>query len=402
MDLINPREVVWVVSLEIFLMMLGVGMLNPVLPLYAQTFGIGTALVGLLVTTFALARLVVSVPAGIAVDRWGRRSLVVMGPLLVVASSLVCALASSFVLVLIGRFIQGMGSALFHTVGLAIIADVSKGGERARNMSFYQGAVQLGYTLGPALGGLTAAAWGYRSPFLVYAGVAAVAAAWAWARIPETRPAGGTSGPAPAPALSLTLRWFSLPVALAALVNLGAFFTRGGGQNTLLPLFGEGTLGLEVQEIGLAFALMGLTTVAGLYLGPWLVRYGGLARSILIGGLGTGGALALAPRVSATWPYVAVCSGVGLFAALLGALPAAYVAEVSPPHHYGASLGWYRSAGDLGLLTGPVATGWAADALGMAPAFWLNALLVILCVSVFAALGRTAGRGKGRYAGVQP
>lgn len=392
----NGQRIVWVVSTELFVKMLGVGMLTPVLPLYAQTFEVSTAMVGLIITVLGAARLIVSLPAGAIADRLGRRPLLILGPALVVGASLICAGAVSFSMLLLGRFIQGIGSALFHIVGLAIVMDVTTPEDRTRHMSIYEGAAQLGLTLGPVLGGFAATLWGYRAPFLVNALLCTLAALWGWAQVPETRPARPAEAPGHSAARTgSALAALTLPVLLMALVNLAAYVVRGGGQNTLLPMFGQQVLALETDQIGLAFTLMGAATVFSLYATPGLVKVTGTPTAILIGGLATGAALAAVPMVRGYGGFIGVCAAVGAATALLGAPSAAYAAEVSLPDRRGAALGWYRSAADLGLLLGPVGMGWAADWMGLAPAFWLNAGLLAVCLGAVSAMRRGAAQGKG-------
>lgn len=61
--------------------MAGQGVIPPVLPLFAAKFGVGSAAIGLTLSSFALARLILNIPLGILSDRYGRRLLLVVGPL---------------------------------------------------------------------------------------------------------------------------------------------------------------------------------------------------------------------------------------------------------------------------------------------------------------------------------
>ena len=75
-------EKLLVLCFATFLVMAGQGVVGPVLPLYAKDFGVSATVVGLTLTVFALARLILNVPAGIIADRFGRRILLIGGPIL--------------------------------------------------------------------------------------------------------------------------------------------------------------------------------------------------------------------------------------------------------------------------------------------------------------------------------
>ena len=94
-----------------FLVMAGQGGVSPILPLYAKDFGVSAAMVGLTLTGFAVARLIVNVPAGIIADRFGRRILLVGGPLITSVGMFGSGVADGIWELLVWRFIAGAGSA---------------------------------------------------------------------------------------------------------------------------------------------------------------------------------------------------------------------------------------------------------------------------------------------------
>ena len=75
------HEVLLIVSVSTTLVMLGQGIAGPILPLFARSFGVSTAAIGLTLSAFALARMLTNVPSGLVADRWGRRILLIGGPI---------------------------------------------------------------------------------------------------------------------------------------------------------------------------------------------------------------------------------------------------------------------------------------------------------------------------------
>ncbi len=103
-----------------FLVMAGQGVVSPVIPLYAKDFGVSAAAVGLTLTVFALARLIVNVPAGMIADRFGRRVLLVGGPMITSVGMIGSGLADSIGELLLWRFVAGAGSAFYMSGAMSI------------------------------------------------------------------------------------------------------------------------------------------------------------------------------------------------------------------------------------------------------------------------------------------
>ena len=105
--------------------------------------------IGLIVSAYPIARLLTNTPAGRLADRFGRRPFLLGGMCFTAVSSIVCGLAPIYAVLLGGRFLEGIGSALFITSAQATIADISTPENRGRMMSTFQGSFLLGSTAGP-------------------------------------------------------------------------------------------------------------------------------------------------------------------------------------------------------------------------------------------------------------
>src|SRR5690606_32911699 len=139
----------------------------PVLPLFADQFGVGTAMIGLTLSTFALARLILNVPLGVLADRYGRRMLLISGPPVTAVGMIGSGFSQAIVQLLAWRFVAGAGSAMYMTGAQIYLADISTPENRARFIGTNQGALLLGVSIGPGVGGLIAEFWGLRAPFYV-------------------------------------------------------------------------------------------------------------------------------------------------------------------------------------------------------------------------------------------
>src|SRR5829696_10130038 len=164
------------------------GVIVPVLPEFARSFGVRTAIIGIAVSAFGIGRLVVNVPLGMVADRYGRRVVLIGGPLVTSAAMLGCAFSPNIGVFLFWRVVTGVGSAMYMTGAQIYLADISTPDNRAKNIATNQGALFLGVSMGPVLGGFLAEWFGLKAPFIVVGVIVLFAALHAYLRLPETRP----------------------------------------------------------------------------------------------------------------------------------------------------------------------------------------------------------------------
>ncbi len=376
---------------QTFINMLGAGIVGPVLPLYAESFGVGATMVGLLSTAFGISRIPVNVPAGSLADRIGRKPLLVAGPLIMSVAALLTGLANSFGQILALRLLQGVGSALQMTAAMIVMADISTPQDRGRTMSLYQGSLLLGTSVGPMIGGFVGEQFGYCAPFFVYSFLTLCAAAWAYFAVRETRGVAGgrVSASAPHSLRGVRSRLTGLSLLgnhnflLVSLVTMTIFFTRAGSQNTVLPLMGSSQYHIGTAKLGYGFtaiALLNLLTINAA--GNICDRYGrkvAIVPSCILCGL----AVASFTFGHTYLHFLLSCALFGIAIGIGGPAPAAYVSDLNLPGGRGVSLGIFRTMGDIGMSIGPVLLGWAADTWNYSAALWVNAILFVAVSAAF-------------------
>jgi MFS transporter, DHA1 family, multidrug resistance protein len=377
------------------IIMLGFGMIAPILPLYARTFDVSTVMVGLLITSFGVARLFTNLPAGKLADRIGRRPLILTGPLITGIGALLAGLAPTFWLLVAARFVQGLGSAMSATASMTVLADVSTPENRGKTMSVFQGSLLLGASIGPAIGGALAGLVGLRGVFFVYAASAFLVAVWARARVTETL-SNEATGEAPArkpgrfafgsgTTMSMLLNASFMAISL---VSVAIFFTRTGARSTIVPLIGSEQLGLSAIGIGNVLTVAAVLNVLVLPLAGWSIDRFGRKRTIvpstIVSSFGVF-LFAIAPNVT-TFVAAAVVLGIGT--GIAGPAPAAYVADLAKGRSYGATMGLFRTLSDVGFVVGPVLLGWIADRQGFGFSLYVNAGLLLVAGLVFAAVAK--------------
>jgi MFS family permease len=393
------NQTLLILCVTTILVMMNHGIISPVLPLYAQSFGVGTAMIGLTITVFGAARLLVNLPAGFLSERYGRRILLFGGPAVMALGSLGSGLAPTFAWLIASRFVTGAGSAMYMTGALIVLTDITTEENRGRLMSIYQGSLLAGVSIGPAVGGFVAQAFGLSAPFFLVAALAVLTMLWSFGRMPET----AQRQPEPAPrsqgeereapggqivhqsVLSVLARPGFL---LVCLLTLSIFLTRTGGRLTLLPLVGENRLGLSPGALGLVFAMM--TALNLLTLLPAGTMIDKLGRKVVIvpSALMTGAALALFAVSGEVWVFILAGVVHGIGTGIVGPAPAAYAADLAPAGMRGMTMSLYRTFGDAGFVIGPVLLGGLADLAGFGWALAFNALLLVSVALLFAVFAR--------------
>src|ERR1700694_1743785 len=144
-----------VLFVTVFLDLVGFGIIIPFLAYYVESFGARAAIVGLLMSSYSLAQFVFAPLWGRLSDRAGRRPILLLGLLGSVAGFTLFGLASTLVMLFVGRILMGIFGATIPTAQAAV-ADVTKPEDRARGMGLIGAAIGLGFILGPALGGILA------------------------------------------------------------------------------------------------------------------------------------------------------------------------------------------------------------------------------------------------------
>jgi len=184
-----------VIFLTIFVNLIGFGIIIPLLPFYAETFGASPLAIGLLFAVYSLCQLVASPLLGNLSDRHGRRPVLIFSLLGTVVSFVMMAMAHSLVMLFAARIVDGLSGGNISTAR-AYVADVTEPKDRARAYGLIGAAFGMGFIMGPALSGVLAG-YSYTAPIWVAAALTLVAALMAWFWLPETvhRAAAGTGMP---------------------------------------------------------------------------------------------------------------------------------------------------------------------------------------------------------------
>ena len=382
------RRVLIAMCVLISINQLGFGSVIPVLPLYAQSFGVPASALGMAVAIYGLARFFVAVPSGQLSDRLGRRPTLAMGGVISALGSFWCAAATEYPEFIVARFVSGAGAGIILTTGQVVLADISTPERRGRIISIYQGCFLFAVGIGPLPGGLLASHFGLAVPFQVYGVASLLAMLVAWFAVKETKGMGhGGTGQGAAVTISyvrqLNLLMRQVGFVLVSVVSLTNSVTRTGGLFTVIPVFAVLRLSLNVAEIGFGMALGSVAGVIAAYPSGVLVDRFGRKAVIVPATLITGLSMLLFMiSPSYVW-FVVSCVVWGVAASIGGTAPAAYAADSAPPGMNAAAMSAFRMVGDFGYVIGPIFLGFLVDVQGPQTALLAAAAISVLAAYLF-------------------
>jgi DHA1 family tetracycline resistance protein-like MFS transporter len=341
-----------VLFLTVFVDLVGFGILLPILPAYAKSFGASATEIGLLNAVYSLMQMVFAPVWGRLSDRVGRRPIIILTALAGSAAYVIFGLAGSLWLLFVARAFAGICGANISTAQ-AYVADVTTKETRARGMGMIGAALGLGFTVGPALGGI-ATHWGTHAPFFIAAGLSLVNALWAAIALPEperhaSRPTRGLRTLADA----LRIPTLSFYVLLFLLVTY-AF----SNIETAYVLYTKDEFGFSEKMNGYMFTLIGVVLVLmqGGAVRPLTRRFGS-ERLIAAGTLVTAAGTVLLLFARVPWQILAPTAIIAAGTALYSPSLSTVISVSAPPERQGEFLGVSQSAGAIGRIAGPSLAG---------------------------------------------
>jgi MFS family permease len=372
-----------------FMVALGFGLVAPALPLFAAEFGVGKAAAGAVVSVFALMRLLMAPFVGRLVNAFGERLLLAAGIGIVAVSSVLAGLSQSYWQLLVLRGAGGAGSIMFSVSAASLLVRVTPSHQRGRAQGVWAGAFLVGLVCGPAVG--TVATFSLRLPFFLYAGTLVVAGLLGLGALRHSELAARQSVRSEPLALAVALRQRAYLGALAA--AFAGEFALIGARSAMVPLYVRDDLHLSASWAYAAFLIVSLVS------GVLLLPTGRLAdtlgrRPVIVVGLLVGATgFVVLPTLPAIAGLVAATVLIGVSAASDSVAPGAVMGDVVAGRG-GTVVAVFQMAGDLGLVLGPIVTGWVADAAGYPPAFAVCAAVCVLPVFAVLAAPETLVRDR--------
>jgi len=240
-----------------FLNLIGFGIIIPLLPFYADTFGADAGQIGLLIASYPAAQLLASPFLGRLSDRFGRRPVLIWTILGNAVAFVIFAWAESLTVLFISRIASGlmMGNG---SVIQAYVADITGEHDRATGLGRLGAALGLGFIIGPAMGGVLAPL-GYEAPAYAAAMLSLLNTFAVYMWLPESK----GSGKSAIAAISLSsMRHALRRPFISTLLSVRFLFSLAFSTfTTIFALFAQKELLLNADQTGYLLAYAGFLIV---------------------------------------------------------------------------------------------------------------------------------------------
>jgi MFS family permease len=369
--------------------MIGLGIIWPLVPVYAVELGAGGFQIGLIIASFNLARTFFNPLAGRLSDRWGRKSFIALGMLLYAVVSVFYVLAARVETLILVRLLHGLTSVLVAPIAMALVADIAPKNRMGLYLGTQNMAVMLGLGVGPVAGGIIRDYFGMHVAFYAMGGLALLTFVGVALFLPGDRERERHQKKQAVAPLKTLLR---------NRIILGLFLLRfflAAGQGTVyafLPLF--------AMQINLTSSQVGIILGANIFLIAIMQRLcGGLADRInpmimiiagsLISGLavwgipmGEGFGAVLACNI-----LMGIGNGVSMPAGLV------LTGRAGKKLGMGATMGLTDAGWSLGMIVSPILSGVIMDRLGLTSIFYVGGILIIIGTALIAVVLKGHGNG---------
>jgi MFS family permease len=369
----SASGILFLLSAAVGVAMIGLGIIWPIIPVFAVELGAGGFMVGLIIAAFNVSRTFFNPLAGKLSDRWGRKNFIVAGLFIYAGISVLYVLPTRPETLILIRFFHGMASVLVVPIAMALTADIAPKQKLGLYMGTLNMAVMLGLGIGPVLGGLIRDHFGMNTAFYAMGTLACLTGILVMRFIPADNKHHGSS---------VTHTVTSFREMLKHRVVLGIFLMRfftASGQGavyTFLPIL--------ALQLDLTSSQVGFILGANIFLIAFLQRFvGRLAdqfnpKYFIISGTFVSGLVVLG------MPFVQGFTLILILNILMGmangiALPGGLVINGQLGRKMGMAslMGITDAAWSLGMIVSPILSGIILDLFGLSQVFIIGSLLIV-------------------------
>ncbi len=353
--------------LSVFIAFLGIGIIVPIMPVFASDLGAGGLALGMIIAAFSLTRGVLLPIVGNLSDKWGRKNFLAAGLFIYGLVGLLIPLAGSVEQLITIRSFHGVGSAMIVPIAMAYLSILAPTGQEGRYMSYLNIAIFCGIGCGPIIGGLIYDAFDFAAVFHLMAVMSFLALVLVLRYMPPHVPA--TTKPLPGIFTSLRSMAGNLKTSGILIARFATMIVMVPTM-AFLPLIMSAWHDTTGLQIGIVIA--GRTLVNALFQVPFGKLSDRASKLPIL--VVSSGSLALTifwiPWMDSFLTMLILYLFIGAEEAAVWAVLGAY-ASIEAKQHYGhgTMMGVFSLAMSIGVFTGAVLSGVTMDIWGTVAAY---------------------------------
>lgn len=351
---LDTKKALPILFAVMFFVMVGFGIIIPVLPFYAEEMGASPAELGLLMAVYSLMQLLFAPMWGRVSDRIGRKPVIMIGIFGLAISFFMMALSSALWMLFVARVIGGFLSSANMPTVMAYVADITSDEDRGKGMGIIGASVGLGFILGPAIGGIFSKT-SLNMPFFIAGFFSLLTFVFVLLLLKESLPP-EKRGEHLVKKLPLH-KALGGPISILYILQLFTSLSLAGLEATF-AYFAAKKAGLGTVQLGYLFMIMGVAgaIVQGGLVGRMTKKYGEgavIQIGIVVSAIGFGLILLVDSFATAAVYLTIFGIGNGVIRPSVSAL----LTKTSAAGH-GSTTGLLSSFDSLGRIIGPPLGGW--------------------------------------------
>jgi len=367
-----------ILALCMFSSTLGIGVVSPLLPLYARDMGATGIWLGIIVSAYAISNSVAVPIAGRLSDRRGRKLFLVIGLLAYSIISLGYVWADNVTQLTLVRLVQGVAGAATVPIAMAYIGDLSPEGEEGRWQGWANAAFFSGFGAGPLLGGVVTDHFGMSVTFFIMGGLNLLAFLVALFLLPEaSRRQRGKD-------FSLSFKEMSTSGMIRGLFSFRLVQALGrGGIFAFLPIFAS-MIGLSISLIGVLITINFSSWILFTPLGGMIADRFNRRTLTIVGNIVFSLLLVAIPLTNSFGQLLVVLLIQGMTGAFVMPAASALTVEEGRKYGMGSTMSMFFLAMSMGMAVGPIISGGIADWVNVASVFYFGAVMGLIGTGLFA------------------
>jgi len=382
------KSILFTLLSALFIALVGIGIIAPVMPIYATELGATGFTLGLIIAGFSLSRGLLQPFVGGLADKHGRKRFLITGLFIYSLAGYSYTLAYAVSHLVFIRIVHGVGSAMIIPMAMAYIGDMSPQGEEGKYMGMLNIALFSGIGGGPILGGFFLDLWGQNSAFYAMAALSMVSMLMVAVLLPEqvkseTKDDYG-------PMLTVFRRMLHSKRVMGMLLSRMATMIIMIPSIAFLPLLMKEFMDATGTEIGIVVASRTLVNaILQTPFGRW-ADYWHKNKIIFIGSSIISAGIFAVPFAGGLLQLVLLFMLIGVGEAVVWPALGALATEEGRHYGQGSMMGVFNMAMSAGLFVGAMGVGSLVDLIGLAWAFYITALFLFVCtVAAVAMIGLT-------------